>query len=209
MFRYNNTLCIANGLKYEMRKFGYARVSTSQQCLDVQINALKNIGIEEHRILCDKQSGKEFNRPGLESLLIKMEKGDELYVHKLDRLGRDTAEMIKIIKDLKAKDIVVHFLSEGISSGGTMGMFTITIISAVAEAERERMMERIREGRVEAIRKGKKMGPKFKINRQEVLRMKKERYGATEISRALKIGRDSVYRILKEDKQRKEEDEKK
>lgn len=182
-----------------MRKFGYARVSTSQQCLNTQIKALLAEGIEEYRIFSDKKSGKDLDREGLDTVIMKMEKGDELFVHRLDRLGRDTADMLQIIKQLNRNDIHVTFIKERLTTRGEMGIFTITVLSAGAQAERRRMMERLMEGRVEAQLQGKKMGPKFTIDRGEVIRMKKERYGATEISKSLKIGRDSVYRILNEE----------
>ena len=78
-----------------MRVFGYARVSTSRQALDSQVNALLAEGVEEHRIFTDQSSGRDPVRPGLGLLRIKVEKGDAVLVKKLDRLGRDTADMIR------------------------------------------------------------------------------------------------------------------
>jgi len=69
-----------------MRLFGYARVSTSQQSLDIQINALKAAGVKTNRIFKDKASGKNMNRPGLDLLRVKVEEGDVILVKKLDRL---------------------------------------------------------------------------------------------------------------------------
>jgi len=86
-----------------MRIFGYARVSTSQQSLDIQINALIKAGVEPHRLFTDKASGKNTDRTGLELLLLKVENGDVIFVTKLDRLGRDTADMVELIKKLDKK----------------------------------------------------------------------------------------------------------
>lgn len=80
-----------------MRLFGYARVSTSQQSLDIQINALKAAGVSEGRIFADKATGANADRSGLNTLRMKVEEGDVILVKKLDRLGRDTVNMIQLI----------------------------------------------------------------------------------------------------------------
>jgi DNA invertase Pin-like site-specific DNA recombinase len=80
-----------------MRLFGYARVSTSQQSLDIQINTLQECGVKTSRIFTDKVSGSHINRHGLQALKVKVEEGDVILVKKLDRLGRDTADMIQLI----------------------------------------------------------------------------------------------------------------
>jgi len=82
-----------------MRLFGYARVSTSQQSLDLQVKALRNEGVRANRIFTDKISGVHLNREGLQMLRLKVEEGDIILVKKLDRLGRDTADMIQLIKE--------------------------------------------------------------------------------------------------------------
>ncbi|MEF6686077.1 recombinase family protein [Escherichia coli] len=76
-----------------MRLFGYARVSTSQQSLDLQVRALKDAGVKANRIFTDKASGSSTDREGLDLLRMKVEEGDVILVKKLDRLGRDTADM--------------------------------------------------------------------------------------------------------------------
>lgn len=81
-----------------MRLFGYARVSTSQQSLDIQIKTLRDAGVKTNRIFTDKASGSSVERDGLELLRMKVEDGDVVLVKKLDRLGRDTADMIQLIK---------------------------------------------------------------------------------------------------------------
>jgi DNA invertase Pin-like site-specific DNA recombinase len=130
-----------NRLKEQkMRIFGYARVSTSQQSLDIQINALIKAGVEPHRLFTDKASGKNTDRTGLELLLLKVEKGDVIFVTKLDRLGRDTADMVELIKKLDNIGVYVRFLDDGISTEGVMGTMVVTILSAVAHAERCRCL---------------------------------------------------------------------
>jgi DNA invertase Pin-like site-specific DNA recombinase len=179
-----------------MRLFGYARVSTSQQSLDGQVNALKEAGVKANRIFTDKTTGATANREGLNLLQVKVEEGDVILVKKLDRLGRDTADMIQLIKQFDDMGVAVRFLDDGVSTEGTMGKMVVTILSAVAQAERQRILERTNEGRVEAKAKGVKFGRKRSVNRQRVLTMKAQNIGASEIAKQLNIGRSTVYKIL-------------
>ncbi|QIF88490.1 recombinase family protein (plasmid) [Klebsiella pneumoniae] len=141
-----------------MRLFGYARVSTSQQSLDLQVRALKDAGVKANRIFTDKASGSSTDREGLDLLRMKVEEGDVILVKKLDRLGRDTADMIQLIKEFDAQGVAVRFIDDGISTDGDMGQMVVTILSAVAQAERRRILERTNEGRQEAKLKGIKFG---------------------------------------------------
>ena len=180
------------------RLFGYARVLTSQQSLDIQIKALKESGVKSSRIFTDKISGATTERSGLELLILKVEKGDCILVTKLDRLGRDTADMIFLIKEFDNMGITVRFLDDGISTEGTMGKMVITILSAVAEAERYRVLERTNEGRIEAKTRGVKFGRKRTINRKKVCELHENGTGATAIAKQMKIGRSTVYKLLKQ-----------
>jgi DNA invertase Pin-like site-specific DNA recombinase len=155
-------------------------------------------GVSPARIFSDKATGSTLNRPGLQTLQIKVEQGDVILVTKLDRLGRDTEDMIRIIKQFNEMGVNVRFLHDKITTEGTMGKMTVTILSAVATAERERIMERTNEGRMEAKAKGIKFGRKRSINRETVLQLKADGVGATEIARQMRIGRATVYKILKE-----------
>ncbi|CAG0978993.1 partial Transposon gamma-delta resolvase, partial [Anaerolineae bacterium] len=96
-----------------MRLFGYARVSTSHQSLELQLKSLKQHGVEKHRIFTDKQSGSDSDREGLNLLRLKVEAGDVILVTKLDRLGRDTADMIQLIKAFDALGVSIRFLDDG------------------------------------------------------------------------------------------------
>ncbi len=179
-----------------MRLFGYARVSTSQQSLDIQIKALKSAGVKPSRIFSDKASGNTQNRKGLELLQMKVEEGDVIIVKKLDRLGRDTADMINLIKLFDGMGVAIKFLDDGISTEGEMGKMVVTILSAVAQADRHRILERTNEGRIEAKLKGIRFGRKRSIDRKPVYDLYKNGIGATEISRQLNIARSTVYKIL-------------
>jgi DNA invertase Pin-like site-specific DNA recombinase len=183
-----------------MRLFGYARVSTSQQSLELQIKTLNAAGVTPSRLFSDKATGSNTERPGLHTLQMKVEEGDVILVTKLDRLGRDTADMIQIIKQFDAIGVSVRFLDDHISTEGTMGKMVVTILSAVATAERQRILERTNEGRIEAKIKGIKFGRKRSINRERVLQLKTSDIGATEIANQMNIGRSTVYKILNEEK---------
>lgn len=181
-----------------MRTFGYARVSTGQQSLDIQVNALKAEGVKANRIFTDKRSGSHFDRDGLNLLIVKVEQGDIILVKKLDRLGRDTAEMIHLINKFDRMRVAVRFLDDGISTEGTMGKMVVTILSAVAQAERQRILERTNEGRLEAKAKGVKFGRKPTVDKEKVKALHGENYGAIAIANEMNIGRSTVYKILKD-----------
>ncbi|HBL6732041.1 TPA: recombinase family protein [Serratia marcescens] len=181
-----------------MRLFGYARVSTSQQSLDIQIRTLKDAGVAAGRIFTDKASGSHTDREGLDLLRMKVEEGDVILVKKLDRLGRDTADMIQLIKEFDTEGVAVRFIDDGISTDGEMGKMVVTILSAVAQAERRRILERTNEGRQEARLKGIKFGRKRTIDRAQIEKMCSQGLGATEIARQMKIARSTVYKIINE-----------
>jgi DNA invertase Pin-like site-specific DNA recombinase len=181
-----------------MRLFGYARVSTSQQSLELQIKALKEAGVASSRIFTDKATGSSSDREGLRLLRVKVEEGDVILVKKLDRLGRDTADMIQLIKEFDGIGVSIRFLDDGISTEGTMGKMVVTILAAVAQAERSRILERTNEGRTEAKIKGIKFGRKRTIDREKIIELYKSGTGATEISKQERVGRSTVYKLLKE-----------
>ena len=185
--------------RHIMRKFGYARVSTSQQSLEVQKKALLKEGVKSNRIFSDVGSRANLDREGLNLLRIKVEEGDLVLVTRLDRLGSDTVEMIKLIKEFSKLGIYIRFIKEGLSTEGTMGKMVVTILSAVADAERERILERTNEGRIDAMAKGIKFGRKRSIDRTRLIQLHNDGMGATNIANKLEIGRSTVYKIINEE----------
>ena len=180
-----------------MRLFGYARVSTSQQSLDIQLKSLQEAGVKTNRIFSDKMTGSHTDREGLNLLRVKVEEGDVILVKKLDRLGRDTADMIQLIKEFDEMGVAIRFLDDGISTEGTMGKMVVTILSAVAQAERQRILERTNEGRIEAKANGVKFGRKPSVDRKKLLSLHQQGIGASRIAKTMGIGRSTVYKILK------------
>ena len=175
-------------------KIGYARVSTKDQTVDLQLDALKQAGCE--RIYQEVASGAKTARPELDRLLVDIRAGDTIVIWKLDRLGRDTADMIQLIKEFDELGVAIRFLDDGISTEGTMGKMVVTILSAVAQAERQRILERTNEGRLEAKAKGVKFGRKPTVDKTRVRSLYEQGNGASEIARQLKIGRSTVYKVL-------------
>ena len=104
--------------------------------------------------------------------------------------------MIHLIKEFDKLGVALRFLDDGISTEGSMGKMVVTILSAVAQAERQRIMERTNEGRIEAKKKGIKFGRKPSINQEKIKNLRTQGYGATAIARQMKIGRSTVYKVL-------------
>lgn len=181
-----------------MRLFGYARVSTNQQSLDIQIKALKEAGVKENRIFSDIGTGSNTDQNGLNLLRLKVEEHDVIIVKKLDRLGRDTADMINLVSEFDKMGVAVRFIDDNISTEGTIGKMVITILSAVVQAERHRILERTNEGRLEAKTKGIKFGRKRKIDRNKIVSLYQNGIKPSELIKDYKIGRSTIYKILKE-----------
>ena len=172
-------------------------MSTSQQSLAVQVKALKDAGVTANRLFTDQITGSTVKRGGLSLLRMNVEEGDIVLVTKLDRLGRDTADMIQLIKEFDKMSVFIRFLDDGISTEGTMGKMVVTILSAVAQAERQRILERINEGRLEAKAKGVKFGRKPSVDRNKLISLHEQGVGATDIAKKMGIGRSTVYKLLK------------
>lgn len=126
-------------------KYGYARVSTVSQELEVQLTALENEGCD--KIYSEKFTGTKSDRPQLQEVLSILKEGDTLVVTKLDRLARNTVEGIEIVKGLFSKGVRVHVLNVGLLEDTTMGRFFLTTLLAVAEMERNLIVERTQEGK--------------------------------------------------------------
>lgn len=155
--------------------YGYARVSTLNQSLASQINALTELGIEQNDIFTDKFTGTKTNRPGFKQLLSHLRPNDTLVVTKLDRLARNTREALNIIDDLQANKVIINILNLGIIDNSSIGKFTTTVLLAVAEMERDMIVERTQSGKEYA----KKHNSNYKDGRRTRLTGKnKDKYPA-------------------------------
>lgn len=134
-------------------KIGYARVSTEDQHLDLQLKALKDAGCEQ--IFSDKASGKSDARPGLEEALSHLRAGDTLVVWKLDRFARSTAMLARTLIELNTRGVAFVSLTDQIDTATPAGRFYFHILSAVAELEADLNRERTTAGLQAARAKGK------------------------------------------------------
>ena len=174
---------------------GYARVSTTGQSLDTQLEALS--GCE--KIFREKISGAKDDRPELLAMLWWVREGDIVQVTKLDRLARNTRHLLEISEYLQGKGVALNILNIGINTATPTGKLMLTMIGAIATFEREMMLERQAEGIALAKLKGKYKGRKAtaRSKTQEVIELVEKGLSKPEISRQLGIGITSIYRIIR------------
>lgn len=134
-------------------KIGYARVSTKDQNLDLQIEALEKVGCE--KIYQEKISGATKNRPELDKMMEQFRKGDELYVWRLDRLGRSLKNIIDLVLSLSDKGIIIKGLVDGVDTSTINGRLFLNLMASLAEYERELIRERTNAGLQSARARGR------------------------------------------------------
>ncbi len=181
-------------------RVGYARTSTLDQAgFEAQLRELKDANCEN--VFTEQVSiGEE--RQQLNAALESIHHGDTLVATKLDRLARSTAHLVEITDGLEAKGACIHILDLGVDTGTATGRLMLTMLGAIAQFERETMLERQRDGIAKAKAEGRYKGrkPTARAKANDVLRLKDKGVGATEISKSLGIGRASVYRIINDRK---------
>lgn len=184
---------------------GYARVSKADnsQVLDLQIDALINAGVNEENIYTDKISGSKDERPGLENCLKALRQDDVLVVYKLDRLGRNLKHLIQTVEDLTKRKIGFKVLSgQGVNIDTTTpaGKMIFSIFGALAEFERELIIERTKAGLQAARARGRVGGRKFNLTKAQVrlaeASMKNRDTSVAELCKELKITRATLYKYI-------------
>lgn len=180
------------------RFIGYARVSTDDQDLALQIDALTSHGIDRRDIYKDKLSGAISDRPGLTACLRSLESGDALVVWRLDRLGRSMRHLITIIEDLQSRGVGFRSLSEGaIDTTNASGELIFIIFSALAQFERRLIQERTRAGLAAARARGRPAlspaDPKIVLANKLFL---DKSISLDDICKTLKISRTTLYRYV-------------
>ena len=182
-------------------RIGYARVSTAEQNLDMQIDELNGYGCM--KIYQEKISGKDMNRSELNLLLNSLRKGDVVVVWKLDRLGRSVKDLIEIVNTIKDKGADFCSLHDGITTTSAIGRFTFNLFASLAEFEREIIRERTLAGLASARERGKIGGRPAGLSKLQQSKAKTVRIlydtndkSITEIAKELNIGRSTCYRYL-------------
>ena len=175
------------------------RVSTFEQKLESQIEVLKEAGAEE--VFQEKFTGTTVERPQFNLVLKKLENGDTLIVTKLDRLARNTREVLEIVQSLFNRGIKVHILNIGLIDNTPTGQLIFTIFSAFAQFEREIILERQKEGIKIAAAQGKYKGRVHKLNPDQAQALRQawdeKKYSSkVELAKAFGISRQAVYRYL-------------
>lgn len=181
-----------------MASIGYARVSTADQNMALQLDALNDAGVD--RVFRDQGvSGSKSARPGLDACLDHLREGDVLVVWKLDRLRRNTQYVLSVVDDLMSRGIGFRSITEGLHTEGAMGNAMLTIMAALAQLERDTMIERTRAGLAAAAAKGRKGGRPRKVDDAQAAKARSLRetgIAATDVAKMLGVSRAIVYRHL-------------
>jgi DNA invertase Pin-like site-specific DNA recombinase len=178
---------------------GYARVSTLDQTLALQQDALTAAGCE--KIFTDTASGSLTDRPGLAEALSHLRAGDTLVVWRLDRLGRSLPHLIETVSALAAREIGFRSLQEQIDTMTSAGKLVFHVFGALAEFERDLIKERTHAGLAAARARGRLGGRPQRLSPKQIEQLRTlaadKRNSVTDICRTLGIGRTTFYRYMK------------
>lgn len=182
-------------------QLGYARVSTTHQSLDQQMDALTAAGVDTARVYTDKLSGTSTRqeRPGLAALLDYARPGDAIVVVGIDRLGRSAVEVMATIRDLSERGIVLRSLREGIDTGTAAGRMVAGVLASLAELELELGRERRSAAREARRARGQSVGRPRALDASKsalARRMHAQQEPASTIAAALGVSRATIYRVL-------------
>ena len=180
-------------------RVGYARVSTFEQDLDLQLDALNEDGCD--RTFCDKgESGAKENRPEWDKCLEHLRKGDVLVIWKLDRASRSTKHLIELAEKLEKRGVELRSLKEQIDTGSAMGKFFFRMTASIAELERDIIRERTLAGLASARARGRKGGRKRSITKGQELEAQRladaGELSIADICTKVGISRASYYRLV-------------
>jgi DNA invertase Pin-like site-specific DNA recombinase len=177
---------------------GYARVSTGEQNLALQVDALRQAGCEE--IYTDEMSGVKAERPGLQKALAFARTGDTLVVWRLDRLGRSLKDLVQKVEDLQKRGVGFRSLHESIDTTSSVGKFQFHVFSALAEFERDLIRDRTMAGLRAARARGRKGGRRHKLTPEQIAMaarlIKSREVPVKEICSILKVSKPTLYRYV-------------
>ena len=178
-------------------KIGYARVSTVQQNLDRQLDALNQYGTE--RIYTEKMTGTKANRPELDKLINTLRDGDTVVIESLSRLGRSSKDLLALIEDFNANGVTLISLKENIDISTPTGKLLVTVLSALSQFERDLIVERTNEGLQAARARGRNGGrPKTEPKKiEKALKMyDAQTFTTKEIAKTCGIAVKTLYNAL-------------
>ena len=177
-------------------KIGYARVSTDDQHLDLQRDALEKAGCQD--IYEEKISGKQADRPELTQCLRSLREGDVLVVWRLDRLGRSLPDLVRIVGELESRGIGFESITEKIETVSATGRLVFHVFAALAEFERNLIRERTRAGIDAARARGRQGGrpPKLEVRQIREIRqlLKDPRVRVTDVAKRYGVSRSTIYK---------------
>lgn len=174
---------------------GYARVSTQDQNLDLQIEALRKAGCK--KVFEDKLSGSRADRPGLAKAMEMLREGDTLVIWKLDRLGRSVKHLVDLVGELHAREVQFQSLTDAIDTSTPSGRFFFHVMASLAEMERELTVERTRAGLEVARRLGRKGGRKRQMTDSKIASAKRllaSGVPARDVAKDLGVSVPTLYR---------------
>ena len=178
--------------------FGYARVSTEQQNLDRQLDALRKYGVD--MIYNEKMTGTKRDRPELEKMLDRMTEGDTVVIESLSRLGRSTKDLIELTELFEQRGVHLVSLKEQIDTSTSTGKLLFTLMSAIAQFERDVIVDRTREGLKSARARGR-TGGRPKSNPEAVKKALRlydtKEYSIKEIEDLTGVKKSTLYRNLR------------
>ena len=177
---------------------GYARVSTQEQDLALQLDALRGAGCS--KVIEEKASGAQRERPALQAVLGYMREGDTLVVWKLDRLARSLKQLIETVEDFGTRGIGLRSLTEAIDTTTSGGKLVFHIFAALAEFERTLIRERTRAGLAAAAARGRKGGRKAVVTAEKLARARAiigKGLTVREAAIRLKVGKSALYEALR------------
>jgi len=179
-------------------------VSSTDQNEDRQLIAMQGLGIPKSQIYIDKQSGKDISRPKLQKLLITVENGDSVIVESVSRFARNTRDLLDLIEKLAIKRVEFVSLKENIDTSTPTGKFMLTVFGAVAELEREYILQRQAEGIKAAKARGVKFGRPEKHPpdnfRALIRKWERGQIKTVEVLEECNMSRSTFYTKLKEHK---------
>jgi len=178
------------------QRIGYARVSTDDQNLDLQRDALTKKACKT--IYEETASGKSADRPQLESCLKALRAGDTLVVWRLDRLGRSLPDLVKIIADLERQGVAFESLTEKIETSSATGKLVFHLFAALAEFERNLIRERTKAGLAAARARGRKGGRKPSLNTKQIREIKAllrdPEAQVSDVAKKYRVSRTTLYK---------------